>query len=282
VPEALYSLYNINLPINNAISETYRQRLLERYPLTEFSRILSDPDYYKKKLAEMKMAENLYEKAYNDYSGEDFQATILLCDEGLEKHGQNILAPKFQLLKAYALARIGDKTAFREALNKVLKKWPSAEESKKAGEIIAYLDQKMPELKIEEETIIAKEIFKADTTLTHVFSLIIADPAFNINQATFDVISYNIDNFTNQNYRTEGTLIDNNFIMINVSGFSNFGQAIKYYRSFRTEQFVRNPSKVRMFTYLISSDNLKLINKENYPESYLLFFRENYFIIISE
>ena len=282
VPEALYSLYNINRSENNSISETYRQRLLEKYPQTEFSKILSDPDYYKKKLEEIRIAENLYEQAYNAYSGENFSAVISLCNEGLEKHGQNNLAPKFQLLRAYAVARISDERAFREELAKITKQWPSTEESRKALQIMAYLDQKLPELKIEEETIIAKEIFKADTTLTHVFSLIIADPAFNINQATFDVISYNIDNFTNQNFRTEGTLIDNNFIMINVSGFRNFSQAMKYYRSFRTDQLVRNPSGVRMFTYLISSDNLKLINKENNPERYLLFFRENYINLPSE
>lgn len=276
VPEALYSLYNINLPVNRSISETYRQKLLEKYPSVEFAKILSDPEYYKKKMEEMKIAGNLYEKAYDAYSAENFAAAVSLCDEGLEEHKQSNLAPKFQLLRAYAIARINDERALREELNKVIKQWPSTEESRKAGEIIAYLDQKLPELKIEEEIIIAKEIFKADTTLAHVFSIIIADPAFNINQATFDVISYNIDNYTNQNYRTEGTLIDNNFIMINVTGFRNFNQAMKYYNSFRTDQLVRNPSGSRMFTYLISSDNLLLINKENNPERYLLFFRENY------
>ena len=198
-----------------------------------------------------------------------------MCDKGIEEHQQNNLAPKFQLLRAYIVARISNEKAFREELNKVIKQWPATEESQKAGELITYLDQELPELKIEEEIIIAKEIFKADTTLSHVFSVIISDPAFNINQATFDVISYNIDNYMNQNYRTEGTLIDNNFIMINVSGFRNFNQAMKYYNSFRTD-LIRNPSESRIFTYLISSDNLLLINKENNPERYLLFFRENY------
>ncbi|NMB52421.1 MAG: hypothetical protein GX999_08850, partial [Bacteroidales bacterium] len=275
VPEALYSLYNINLPLNSSVSEIYRQRLLERYPSVEFAKILSDPEYYNKKMEEMNIAENLYEKAYDAYSSENFGAAISMCDEGLEKHEQSNLAPKFQLLRAYIMARISNERAFREELNKVIKQWPATEESQKAGELIAYLDQEIPELKIEEEIIIAKEIFKADTTLSHVFSIIISDPAFNINQATFDVISYNIDNYMNQNYRTEGTLIDNNFIMINVSGFRNFNQAMKYYNSFRTN-LIRNPSESRIFTYLISSDNLLLINKENNPERYLLFFRENY------
>ena len=59
------------------------------------------------------------------------------------------------------------------------------------------------------------------------FVLIITDPAFNINQATFDVISYNIDNYTNKNYRTEGLLVDNKYIMITVSGFSDYTQSLR-------------------------------------------------------
>ena len=64
----------------------------------------------------------------------------------------------------------------------------------------------MPELKIEEEKEIATELYVADTIPLHSFAIVIMDPSFNINQATFDVISYNIDNYTNKNYRTEGQL----------------------------------------------------------------------------
>ena len=82
--------------------------------------------------------------------------------------------------------------------------------------LIAYLNQKTPELKVEEDKKIATEIYTADTTAKHVFVLIIADPAFNLNQASFDVISYNIDNYTNKNFKTEGTLVDNKFIHDNL------------------------------------------------------------------
>ena len=68
VPEALYNLYNINKETNNAKSETYRQRLLQKYPESEFARILSDPAYYEKKMAELKMAEKIYDDAYNAYN----------------------------------------------------------------------------------------------------------------------------------------------------------------------------------------------------------------------
>ena len=68
VPEALYNLYKINKEVNNAKSEVYRQKLLQKYPESEFARILSDPAYYEKKMADLKMAEKIYDEAYNAYT----------------------------------------------------------------------------------------------------------------------------------------------------------------------------------------------------------------------
>ena len=70
------------------------------------------------------------------------------------------------LLRAYAVARISDERGFKEDLNKLIKTWPETTESKKAEELIAYLNQKIPELKVEEEKVIAAELYIADTTVT--------------------------------------------------------------------------------------------------------------------
>jgi tetratricopeptide (TPR) repeat protein len=276
VPEALYSLYRTNRDVNSSTAETYRQRLLEKYPSTEFARILSDPGYYEKKLAGMKMAEQLYQQAYNTYTAENFNGAIVMCDEALKTYGEDQLAPKFMLLHAYCVARISDERAFKEELNKVVKQWPQTQEASKATDIIAYLNQQLPELKIEEDIEIAKELFVADTAKTNIFALIISDPSFNINQATFDVISYNIDNYTNKNYRTEGTLVDNKYIMITVSGFANCTTVLEYFNSFRIEKIVRNLKVAQMFSFVISNDNLNVLNKDKNPERYRLFFMENY------
>jgi len=276
VPEALYNLYEVNKNVNTAKCEAYRQRLLEKYPETEFAKILSDPAYYSKKLAAMKMAEQLYEKAYNNYSREDFTAAISICDTALKKYHEDQLAPKFMLLKAYSVARISDERTFKEELNSLVKTWPSSNESKKASEIIAYLNEKIPELKVEEEKEIAKELFLVDTVAAHFFVIIIENPQFNLNQAAFDVISYNIDNYTNNNYRTQGELVDNKFIMITVSGFAKFVQSMDYYKSFTTERIVRNPSASRIYSFIISNNNLQTLKTDKNPGRYLLFFKENY------
>lgn len=276
VPEALYTLYNINKSTNQTRAESYRQRLLQKYSNSEYARILSDPEYYEKKMAELKQAEKAYNDAYTAYKGENFAGAISLSDDALVKYPQDQLAPKFLLLKAYSVGRISDERTFREELGKVIKVWPGTAESKKASELITYLNQRSPELKVEEDKKIATEIYKADTTINHVFVLIVTNPSFNMNQASFDVISYNIDNFTNKNYKTEATLVDNKFIMIVVSGFSHFSQAMNYFNSFKTDKVVRNQAGAAMSTFVISNDNLAVFKNDKNPERYLLFFKDKY------
>ena len=276
VPETLYNLYNVNKSGNSVKSEAYRQLLLQKFPDNEFARILSDPSYYEKKIAELKMAEKIYNDAYTSYNSEKFNDVITISDDALKRFPQDKLAPKFMLIRAYSVGRISDERTFRDALNNLIKVWPGTAESKKAAELIAYLNQKMPELKVEEDKKIAAEIYTADTTINHVFVLIITDPSFNLNQASFDVISYNIDNFTNKNYKTEGTLVDNKFIQIIVSGFSDYAQALNYYNTFKSEKFVRNPTAAKMMTFIISANNLKVLKNDKNPDRYLLFFKEKY------
>ena len=276
IPEALYNLYNINKENNSARAEAYRQRLLANYAESEFARILSDPAYYEKKMADLKMNEKLYEGAYNAYASEKFNDAISLCNDAMGKNPENTLAPKFMLLRAFSVARISDERSFKDELSILVKTWPDTDESKKAAELIDYLNQKIPELKVEEDKEIAAELFVADTTVSHVFILIITDPAVNINQATFDVISYNIDNFTNKNYRTEGMLIDNKYLMITVSGFTDYSEAFRYYSLFKPENQVRNPKGAKMMTFIISDENLKALNNDKNPGRYQLFFIEKY------
>jgi tetratricopeptide (TPR) repeat protein len=276
VPEALYDLYRLYKETNGPKSEVARQKLLEKYPESEFAKIISDPGYYEKKMAELRESERLYEKAYDFYINEKFIESEALCDSALKSRPKDNLAPKFMLLKSYSIARISDERTFRDELIKLIKTWPGTPEAKRAEDLTANLDRKMPELKIEEDIIVAREIYTADTTSLYSFVLIINNTSFNLNQAVFDVISYNIDNYTNRNYRTEGTLTDNRYIKITVSGFTNNSLAWDYYKAFKTEKTVRNSSGIATMTFLINNDNLKKLDEDKNPDRYLLFFQENY------
>jgi hypothetical protein len=199
-----------------------------------------------------------------------------ICEDAMKTYQQDPLAPKFMLLHAYCTAKVSDEKSFKEDLGKVVKGWPESSESARAGEIIAFLNKKLPELKVEEDKQIAAELYVQDTISNQAFMLVINDPAFNINLASFDVISYNIDNYTNRNFRTEGLLVDNRYITITVSGFKDYSEAAAYYNSFKIEKQIRNSSKSNSYSFLIGKANLDALNKDKNPDRYLLFFREHY------
>ena len=65
------------------------------------------------------------------YNTENFNYTITLCDDALKKYPQDILAPKFMLLRAYSIARISDERSFKEELINLLKHGPKQLKAKK-------------------------------------------------------------------------------------------------------------------------------------------------------
>lgn len=276
VPEAMYNLYRIYEKPNITKAEAYRQLLIEKYPESEFARILSDPSYYKKRMQDLQLTEKLYEEAYNLYTSEKFDESIGKADFALNTYPRNELAPKFMLLRAYNVARVSDERTFKDNLRKLTDQWPGTPESKKAQELIAHINQEVPQLKVEEDKVIASEIYVADTASAKTFVLIIPDPSFNVNQANFDVISYNIDYYTDKNYRTEGSLVDKKFLLITVSGFQNFKQALTYYRKFLTASPVRNATGTKFMSFVISPDNMKKLLEDKNPDRYEVFFRDNF------
>ena len=275
-PDALYNLYLTNKDHDTQKANEYRQRLISKYPDTEYAKILSDPNYATRKQTAAKEAESLYQKAYDSYTKENFEEAISLCEDGLVLYPDDQLAPKFMLLKAYNIARISDERTFKEELSKITGLYPTTEEGIRAKEIIAYLNQEIPELKVEEDTQKSEELYTKDLSVEHYFVLIIENSTFNINLANFDIISYNIDNYTNNNYRTSGELVDNRYIIFTVSGFTNYAEAFDYYSKFNIATIVRNPTRVKMYSFLINNENMDILSNDKHPDQYLLFFSNNY------
>ena len=85
-----------------------------------------------------------------------------------------------------------------------------------------------------------------------------------------------LQNYTNKNYRTEGTVGKNKYIIITVSGFSDYTQAMDYYKKFSAEKNIRNSSGKNMMTFIINMENHKLFNTDGNPGRYQLFFLDNY------
>ena len=276
IPETYYNLYLLYRQSDQMRAENNRQALLTRFPDSDYARILTDPDYFRKQVEAENRTGRLYEEAYNAYREARYDASLTICSQILSTTQDHPLLPKVRLLNSLNLAGLQDERGYRESLTALVKTFPGSEEAIRASELLAVLNREMPELKVEEDRQIAAEIYYHEPEAQHLFVLLITNPGFNINQASFDVINYNIDNYTNRNFRAEGRLIDNKFVIVTVSRFSTSADAMEYFNGFNALTTVRNTSAATTMTFIITERNLDTLLADKDPARYMLFFREKY------
>src|SRR5512133_2936750 len=219
--EALWEIYRLLQKRDPARAERRRSELLSLFPASEYARILSDPDYVRKQTEASRASGILYESAYAAFNAGNFEEAINRCDTALKMYGHDQLAPKFMLLQAMAAGASRGELAYKAGLDSLVAKYPATDEGKRAAEIIGVLRQEIPEIRIADDIKIAETLYLADTLQPHYVLLVAANVSANLNQMVFDVINFNLDNFSDRNYRTEGTAAENRFLMITVGTFAS-------------------------------------------------------------
>jgi len=276
LPEALYKLYRINEKSDIRLANTYKQQLIDKYPESEYARIVSDPGYLESRMKEEKRAEEIYKEAFREWKNGNSERVIDICSRAVDEFPDSEMLPKFMLLKAYAMAPSVSEKILREELRAIRDRYPGTDEAGRASELIAYLDSEIPELKTEEEREIAVQLYDTLNSPPFRFIMILKDESLDMNRFTFDVINYNIDNYTNQNYNTRGELVANEYIMIAIGPFGNINSAMEYFNNFKPQEILGTTGKDEVLTFVISSSNYESFLSDRNPDRYYLFFRENY------
>lgn len=275
--EALYELYRLLRLSDPARAGRRRAELLTSFPDTEFALILSDPDYVRKHQEMATRAARSYETAYLAFIEERYAETQTICGEALRLFPDDELIPKFMLLDAMAAGAMTGEMAYKEKLDSIVARYPSTPEGQRAAEINDFLRKEMPEIKIAEDTRIAEELYEADLLQPHYVMIIAGNFQANMNQMVFDVINYNLDNFADKNYRTEGTAVDRGYILITTGPFENAGDAGVWLSKFNPSETIRGSADAALTLYLIGRDNLVKFREDKIIDRYVIFCGKEYF-----
>ncbi len=135
----LYKLYLLkkDLPMANLL----KQELANDYPESKYAKIIKNPEVAKD-LVDRTTPEKEYENYYFNYLKGNYIKVIENINKILPQYEGHPLLPKYEMLKAYALARQNGKEDFRKALEGILKNYPDTEESRRAFEILKTLKSK--------------------------------------------------------------------------------------------------------------------------------------------
>lgn len=123
---------------NHTEAARYKKELTDRFPDSDFTLGLQDPEYFRKVEDVLKTVEQLYAQAYSRYQQLYYNEAEQICDDILQKYPDNKLKPNVLFLKAMCVLNTRPPEG-REALENVLNSSPSQEMRTIANNILAAL-----------------------------------------------------------------------------------------------------------------------------------------------
>jgi tetratricopeptide (TPR) repeat protein len=267
-----YQLYALNKEIKNTSrSDYYKNLILNQAPESVYAKIISDPEYYKQVVDKEKEVGRFYEQTYNYYNSGNYSQVINNAQTAFNQYKNDPLLSKFAFLKALAIGKTADKMTFRNELNQVITSYPKDEVSALSKDIIAYLNVSQPETKVQEDIKVAEVIYTMEEKTTFFFALVV-DKAEDVNQVVFDIINFNLDNFSNEKLELSNEDLGKKLKIILVRSFADKDKAMNYFKAFNP-QVLKNIKYQTKNIFIISSSNYAIMQKQESDDSYLQFFK---------
>ncbi|MFK8265544.1 type IX secretion system periplasmic lipoprotein PorW/SprE [Capnocytophaga cynodegmi] len=146
---ALYELYKNHLDLNSSKSEDFKNQLFNKFPESDYVSILKG-NISSQQQKDQK-AQELLDTLTADFQKGKILEILQTLDENRLSFRETAVAPKLEMLKADAIARLYGVVSYREALERVKVNYPETDESKLATELLEKLNN------IEKEEFVSDE-----------------------------------------------------------------------------------------------------------------------------
>lgn len=269
--EALYELYRIaDMRGNNSRKSRLKQRIVNKYPQSQYARILSDPDYLKRQKAQQDTIEALYQRAFNRYSNARYTSTLNAISKAENKYGESRMMVRFLILKAMTQAELGNPQRYSAVLERIIRDYPNAEERKVAEEKLKALEKTRQKIAHQQ-----KQLYRQGEG-QHYLAVTFSPDNANANQLRFDLLSFNLDFYEQKDMQIQITDLFGGQKILLVKSLQNLSGAANYYTSLkeRAQKYLKAADRYELF--LITPDNLKTLQEDKNLQRYLEFFQKNY------
>lgn len=272
-----YQLYTMFTEMGNITKAAYYKNLIiTKFPESLYAKLLSDPEYYKQLIEKGKEADNFYEETYNLYLSGQYQQVISNAQSSITRFKGNTVLSKFALLKAMAMGKTSDPMSYRNELTKVIANYPNNEVAVQAKEMIAFLNTYKPETKQLEDIKVAEVIYNSDDKTSFLFVLVI-ERKEDINQVVFDLINFNLDNFSNDHLELNNEDFGKTYKILQVKTFTDKDKAMKYFTTLNSKPAaLKNIKGATKIQFVISPANLEILKKQDNADTYLEFFKKHF------
>ncbi|MDR2147441.1 MAG: tetratricopeptide repeat protein [Tannerella sp.] len=288
-----FQIYLMGLRYKDAeLAEKYKNKLMTEFPDSEYATAVADPNYeYNMRMMDV-VQDSIYEETYHRYLAEDTAAVRHNYLNFSQKYPLSVLMPKFMFLDALTYVQAGDPEGFKAALEVLTEKYPTADVSELAKEMLKGLlsgRQLMqgsfstmtwnlrfganPDGSLSAED--SARIFSDNKDIAHRLLLVYTRGALDRNQLLYAVAAYNFANFRVKGFDL-GFEDVGNISMMTVSGFNNFTEVMDYYRMIYGENGYASAMDEFVTFFPISDENYDILMHGKTFEEYMSFFLKNH------
>ncbi|MDH6390451.1 hypothetical protein M2480_001424 [Parabacteroides sp. PFB2-12] len=288
--EGYYQIFLMAIRIGDKeLEERYKQLIIREFPESDYAIAVADPDYeYNIRMMDV-VQDSIYQATYDAYLDGNVPAVRGNYQLVSEKYPLAKLMPKFMFLDALSYVETADVEGFKEALRALLEKYPNADVSELAGEMLkgvlrgrtlvqGSIRSMTWNLRFGDEDLSAADsarVFKDERQAPHRMMLIFPTGSIDRNQLLFAVAAYNFAHFlvkeVDLSFEEAGPVT-----MLMITGFYHFDEIVQYYKMIHGEGGYAQALNRDVSIFPISEDNYETLMRGKTLDEYVDFFEETY------
>ncbi len=261
---------------NAAKAQFYYDKIQEKFPTTNYAKMLRDPEFAAKFQDEEKKQNLQYNEIYGYFDQGQYNVAFERSKAMMDKLlGQHPLKPRYALLIAMCTGNIQGKDAYVKELQEVIAKYPDTPEQKRAREILRILGVTTARLPGKEEAKNSNFEFKAEEL--H-YIIIVFNEDIRLTENKAKVSDYNREYHKLDRIRISNVYLgkENDVPVLVLRRFKDKDEAMKYYYGVEKNRKDFIESNISYNLYPVSQSNYRNILKAKSVDGYDQFFKDNY------
>jgi len=271
-PETLYLLFLMHKSTNESASESYKQKLIDKYPQSIYAKLAINPNYREESNETAQRLQKLYKIAYDYYLQEDFSQAKLLVSRGIQQYPDNEFSDQLKILGILIDGKIEGQFRYQYELQQFIENNPES----------GFLDYANRLLTASRE-FKTKELLRKGAEYITYFD----QPHFFVfvypNLGGFsEIIPALIENFIDekypdQNLKTGNLSLNQGFSIVLINKFQTKDESIKFYNDFNKSDIkMPQDDTIPFENFVITEDNFQILYQTKKTVDYLKFFEEKY------
>jgi len=275
--QVYYSLYSVSKEIQDKDRMgIYQQKIIHEFPNSNYAMLMTNPNYVQELREAERAVYDHYEQTYNAFMRRNYAVASELAQQAMNDYPNHELFQKFDYMYTISAGVRKDTLSFVLDLQKYMERYPASELTENAGILIHYLESEEPQLIVQQNMEIAKELYTGSYNEIHYFAFV-TPKNLNYSQLIFNIFSFNLDNFDELKLEVKRVDVGNQKSLCLVQRFEDGEQALNYRKRIMVDRNIfKDVDSKGILTIVISETNYKVLVSTGKIDQYIVFFNENY------